>query len=74
MNTDRLAVPVLVGWTFFVWLSRVRNVVSNDELSTGEMAARAGKGAKALESTLHRARRAFGRVLTLLARKRGGLA
>jgi len=44
-----------------------------DELSTAEIAARSGKGEKAAESTLHRARLAFGKVFTLLARKRGGL-
>jgi len=45
-----------------------------EELSTAEIAARAGKNEKAAESTLHRARLAFGRVFTLLAKKRGGLA
>jgi RNA polymerase sigma-70 factor (ECF subfamily) len=45
-----------------------------DELSTAEIAARAGKNEKAAESTLHRARTAFGRVFTLLAKKRGGYA
>jgi RNA polymerase sigma-70 factor (ECF subfamily) len=45
-----------------------------EELSTAEIAARSGRGEKAAESTLHRARLAFGRVFTLLAKKRGGLA
>lgn len=45
-----------------------------EELSTAEIAARTGKREKAAESTLHRARLAFGRVFTLLAKKRGGLA
>ncbi|HEX6883102.1 MAG TPA: RNA polymerase sigma factor [Planctomycetota bacterium] len=45
-----------------------------EELSTAEIAARAGKNEKAAESTLTRARAAFGRVFTLLARKRGGYA
>lgn len=45
-----------------------------DELSTAEIASRSGKGEKACESTLHRARAAFGRVFTLLAKKRGGYA
>jgi RNA polymerase sigma factor (sigma-70 family) len=45
-----------------------------EELSTAEIAARAGKNEKAAESTLHRARLAFGRVFTLLAKKRGGFA
>jgi RNA polymerase sigma-70 factor (ECF subfamily) len=43
-----------------------------EELSTAEIAARAGKNVKAAESTLTRARAAFGRVFTLLAKKRGG--
>lgn len=45
-----------------------------EELSTAEIAARSGKHEKAAESTLHRARLAFGRVFTLLAKKRGGFA
>ena len=45
-----------------------------EELSTVEIAARPGRGEKAAESTLHRARAAFGRVFTLLAKKRGGFA
>lgn len=35
---DRLAriswVWVLIGWTVFQWVSRLRNVINNDELST----------------------------------------
>lgn len=42
-------------------------------LSTEELALRAGKSAKATESTLTRARTAFARVFELLARRRGGL-
>jgi DNA-directed RNA polymerase specialized sigma24 family protein len=45
-----------------------------EELTTAEIAARAGKNEKAAESTLHRARAAFGRIFTLLAKKRGGFA
>ena len=45
-----------------------------EDLSVGELAARRGKGAKAAESTLHRARVAFGRIFQLLASKRGGFA
>jgi RNA polymerase sigma-70 factor (ECF subfamily) len=45
-----------------------------EELSTAEIAARAGKNAKAAESTLGRARAAFARVFVLLAKKRGGFA
>jgi RNA polymerase sigma-70 factor (ECF subfamily) len=43
-----------------------------EELSTADIAARSGKHEKAAESTLHRARLAFGRVFTLLVKKRGG--
>jgi len=45
-----------------------------EELSTAEMAARSGKNEKAAETTLHRARLAFGRIFTLLVKKRGGVA
>ena len=45
-----------------------------DDLSVGEMAARRGKSEKAAESTLQRARLAFSRIFTLLAKKRGGIA
>ncbi len=45
-----------------------------DELPVAEIARRAGKNEKAAESTLHRARLAFGRIFSLLAKKRGGLA
>jgi len=37
------------------------------------MASESGRAVKAVESTLFRARRAFGRIFTLLARSRGGL-
>ena len=42
-------------------------------LSVAEIAASRGKGEKAVESVLTRARTAFARVFELLARKRGGL-
>jgi RNA polymerase sigma-70 factor (ECF subfamily) len=42
-------------------------------ISVAEMAGRAGKGSKATESTLTRARVAFARVFELLAKRRGGL-
>jgi RNA polymerase sigma-70 factor (ECF subfamily) len=45
-----------------------------DELPTAVLAARAGKHEKAFDSTLTRARAAFARVFTLLAKKRGGYA
>jgi hypothetical protein len=32
---DRLAVPLLGGWTVFLWASRIRNVLIADELSAG---------------------------------------
>ena len=31
---------VLIGWTFFLWVSRLRNVLNNDELSSGGRAIR----------------------------------
>lgn len=33
MTRDRLAVPILVAWTAFVWISRVRNILDDDNLS-----------------------------------------
>jgi len=45
-----------------------------DGLSVAEIAARSGKGVKAAESTLHRARLAFARVFELVTKKRGGLS
>jgi len=45
-----------------------------EELSVNEIAAQRGTGAKAAESTLHRARLAFAKVFQLLAARRGGLA
>ena len=42
--------------------------------SVAELAQRQGKGEKAVESLLVRARTAFARVFELLAKKRGGLA
>ena len=43
-----------------------------EDLSVAEIASQAGKGKKAVESTLFRARAAFTRVFELLARRRGG--
>jgi RNA polymerase sigma-70 factor (ECF subfamily) len=45
-----------------------------DGRSVEEMARSSGKGFKATESMLHRARLAFARVFELLAKKSGGLA
>lgn len=42
-------------------------------LSVPETARREGRGVKAAESTLHRAKQAFGRVFVLLAKRRGGV-
>lgn len=42
-----------------------------DGVSVPESARRSGRNLKAVESTLHRARRAFAEVFTLLARRRG---
>jgi RNA polymerase sigma-70 factor (ECF subfamily) len=42
-------------------------------ISVAEMARRAGKGEKAQESTLHRARLAFAKVFETVTRGRGGL-
>jgi hypothetical protein len=33
---------VLIGWTLFLWLSRLRNVVNNDELSSSARFIRIG--------------------------------
>lgn len=43
-----------------------------DGMSVTQIAAESGKGAKATESMLHRARLAFGQVFELLSKKRGG--
>ncbi len=45
-----------------------------EDLPVAEIARRTGKGEKAVESLLTRARTAFARVLALLANRRGGLA
>jgi RNA polymerase sigma-70 factor, ECF subfamily len=44
-----------------------------DELPVAEIAKREGRGEKAMESMLTRARVAFARVVELLAKKRGGM-
>jgi hypothetical protein len=33
----RLPVWSFLGWTLFVWVSRIRNIVADDDLSTGGM-------------------------------------
>jgi hypothetical protein len=32
----------LVGWTLFVWVTRIRNIIGDDELAGGERAWRLG--------------------------------
>ena len=44
-----------------------------DGLSVAQLAERDGRGEKAVESMLHRARRAFAKVFSMLAKDRGGL-
>ena len=39
---NRKAVLALVGWTFLVWLGRIRNIVGDDTLSGFEFAWRLG--------------------------------
>lgn len=36
MRSNRLPMNLLIGWTLFVWLTRARNIVTDDDLSTGE--------------------------------------
>jgi RNA polymerase sigma-70 factor, ECF subfamily len=74
---EREETKELVGATLSSLPPDYRNALVQkyvDELSTAEIAARAGKNEKAAESTLQRARAAFGKVFTLLAKKRGGYA
>jgi hypothetical protein len=39
---NRLAVPLLLGWTLLVWVSRIRNILDDDGLSGGGRAWRLG--------------------------------
>jgi hypothetical protein len=39
---NRLAVPLLLGWTLFVWIGRIRNIVEDGELSGAGRAWRLG--------------------------------
>lgn len=74
---ERAETQELVGATLSSLPPDYREVLVDkylEGLSVGEIAARRGKGAKAAESRLHRARLAFARVFQLLASKRGGLA
>lgn len=38
----RLVVPLFVGWTLVVWIGRIRNILGDDELSTGGRTWRIG--------------------------------
>jgi len=74
---ERQETQELVGATLSSLPPEYREVLVGkylDERSVNELAALGGRGAKATESLLFRARQAFGRVFTLLARRRGGLA
>ena len=72
---ERQETQELVGATLSSLPPDYREVLVDkylEGLSVNEIAARRGKGAKAAESRLQRARVAFGRVFSLLASKRGG--
>ena len=73
---ERQETQELVGATLSSLPPEYRQVLVEkylDERSVREIAARQGKHEKAAESTLFRARQAFGRIFTLLAERRGGL-
>ena len=40
MDASRRAIPIFGAWTLLVWLSRVRNVWADDDLSGGGRASR----------------------------------
>jgi len=40
MRSNRVPVLTLVGWTLFVWATRVRNIIGDDELVGGARAWR----------------------------------
>ena len=74
---ERAETQELVGATLSSLPPDYREVLVDkylEDKSVSEIAARRGKTDKAAESTLHRARLAFGRVFQLLAKRRGGLA
>lgn len=74
---ERQETQELVGATLSSLPPDYRDVLVGKYLegrTVAEIAHRRGAGEKALESTLHRARRAFGKVFALLARRRGGYA
>ncbi|MBK7643880.1 MAG: sigma-70 family RNA polymerase sigma factor [Planctomycetes bacterium] len=73
---ERKETRELVGATLSSLPSEYREALLSkyvEGLSTGELALRTRKSAKAAESTLTRARVAFARVFELLAKRRGGL-
>ncbi len=73
---ERRETEELVGATLSSLPPDYRNVLVQkyiDGLTVGEIASTCGKGNKAAESTLHRARLAFSRIFKLLSLRRGGL-
>jgi RNA polymerase sigma-70 factor (ECF subfamily) len=73
---ERAETQELVGATLSSLPPDYRDVLVEKYMegrSVADIADRRGKGSKAAESTLHRARLAFGKVFQLLASKRGGL-
>lgn len=66
----RFAVWVLVGWTIFLWLSRTRNVLGNDELTSAGRAVRMAVVAvfvlMAIAVIIGRRRSWFGTALSVL--------
>ncbi len=73
---ERAETQELVGATLSSLPPDYRDILVEkylDDRSVADIAKRLGKGHKAAESTLHRARLAFGKVFQLLAKRRGGL-
>lgn len=35
VSRHRLALPILAGWTVLLWASRIRNILADEDLSTG---------------------------------------
>jgi len=73
---ERQETQELVGATLSSLPPEYRSLLVDkyvDDKSVRELAAERGRGEKAAESTLHRARLAFARVFQMLAKRRGGL-
>ncbi len=74
---ERQETQDLVGATLSSLTPEYRSLLLEkyvDERSVKELAAASGRGEKATESALHRARLAFGRVFALLSKRQGGLS